>query len=130
MFHLTTNTQVSSLLSLKPNLFGCLAASDSVVLVERPFTNDVVPYIHPAIDPSKRSEVMNETMGDIIDSGRQDFATLDKEFQEKGGERRKLLKFLIFWLAVSRDQQILAKNENSSPLFLLSLSHVLHITWW
>jgi hypothetical protein len=55
-----------------------------------PFTNDVVPYIHPAIDPSKRSEVMNETMGDIIDSGRQDFATLDKEFQEKGGETKYL----------------------------------------
>ena len=29
-------------------------------------------------------------MGDIIDSGRQDFATLDKEFQEKGGETKYL----------------------------------------
>ena len=53
-----------------------------------PFTNDVVPYIHPAIDPNKRSEVMDETMGDIIESGRQDFETLDKEFQEKGGEAK------------------------------------------
>ena len=48
-----------------------------------PFTNDVVPYIHPAIDPNKRSEVMDETMGDIIDSGRQDFAALDEEFQRQ-----------------------------------------------
>ena len=55
-----------------------------------PFTNDVVPYIHPAIDPNKRSEVMDETMSDIIDSGRQDFEALDKEFQEKGGEAKYL----------------------------------------
>jgi hypothetical protein len=58
-----------------------------------PFTDpveDVVPYIHPAIDPNKRSEVMDETMGDIIDSGRQDFEALDKEFQEKGGEAKYL----------------------------------------
>ena len=58
-----------------------------------PFTDpveDVVPYIHPAIDPNKRSEVMDETMGNIIDSGRQDFEALDKEFQEKGGEAKYL----------------------------------------
>jgi hypothetical protein len=58
-----------------------------------PFTDpveDVVPYIHPAIDPNKRSEVMDETMGDIIDSGRQDFEALDKEFQEKRGEAKYL----------------------------------------
>ena len=48
-----------------------------------PFTdsNNVVPYQFPVIDPEQRSEVVDQTMGDIIDSGTQDFATLDQEFQ-------------------------------------------------
>ena len=48
-----------------------------------PFTdsNNVVPYQFPVINPETRSEVVDQTMGDIIDSGTQDFATLDQEFQ-------------------------------------------------
>ena len=51
---------------------------------------DPVPYIHPAIDPNKRSAIMNEGYGDIIESGRQDFGTLDAEFQ-KNKLNRELL---------------------------------------
>ena len=40
-----------------------------------------LPNQLPIIDPNTRSEVADETMGDIIDSGVQDFAALDKEFQ-------------------------------------------------
>jgi len=54
-----------------------------------PFTNNVVPYQFPIIDPNQRTEESNK-MADIIDSGTQDFATLDKEFQEKGGETKYL----------------------------------------
>ena len=54
-----------------------------------PFTDNVVPYQFPIIDPSQRTEESNK-MSDIIDSGVQDFATLDKEFQEKGGETKYL----------------------------------------
>ena len=54
-----------------------------------PFTNNVVPYQFPIIDPNQRTEESNK-MSDIIDSGVQDFATLDKEFQEKGGETKYL----------------------------------------
>ena len=43
---------------------------------------DPLPNQFQAIDPETRSEVMDETMGDIIDSGRQDFETLDEAFQE------------------------------------------------
>ena len=48
-----------------------------------PFTdsNNVVPYQFPVINPETRSEVVDQTMGDIIDSGTQDFAALDQEFQ-------------------------------------------------
>tara|TARA_R100000900_G_scaffold477_1_gene652 strand:+ start:2446 stop:3699 length:1254 start_codon:yes stop_codon:yes gene_type:complete len=48
-----------------------------------------VPYQFPIIDPNQRTEESNK-MSDIIDSGVQDFATLDKEFQEKGGETKYL----------------------------------------
>jgi len=54
-----------------------------------PFTNNVVPYQFPIIDPSQRTEESNK-MSDIIDSGVQDFATLDEEFQKKGGETKYL----------------------------------------
>ena len=45
-----------------------------------PFTDNVVPYQFPIIDPNQRTDESNK-MADIIDSGTQDFATLDKEFQ-------------------------------------------------
>jgi len=54
-----------------------------------PFTDNVVPYQFPIIDPSQRTEESNK-MSDIIDSGVQDFATLDEEFQKKGGETKYL----------------------------------------
>ena len=45
-----------------------------------PFTDNVVPYQFPIIDPNQRTEESNK-MADIIDSGTQDFAKLDQEFQ-------------------------------------------------
>ena len=47
-----------------------------------PFTdsNNVVPYQFPIIDPNQRTDESNK-MADIIDSGTQDFAKLDQEFQ-------------------------------------------------
>ena len=42
----------------------------------------ILPNQFPVIDKSTRSEIVDETMGDIIDSGVQDFDALDKEFQE------------------------------------------------
>ena len=51
---------------------------------------DPVPYIHPAIDPNKRTAIMNEGYGDIIESGRQDFDTLDAEFQKNKSNREIL----------------------------------------
>jgi len=46
-----------------------------------PFTDNVLPYQFPVINSETRSEVVDQTMGDIIDSGTQDFAKLDQEFQ-------------------------------------------------
>ena len=45
-----------------------------------PFTDNVVPYQFPIIDPNQRTDESNK-MADIIDSGTQDFAKLDQEFQ-------------------------------------------------
>ena len=66
--------------------------SDLVDDKSQPFTNDVVPYIHPAIDPNKRSAIMNEGYEDIIESGRQDFDTLDAEFQKNKSNQELLDK--------------------------------------
>jgi len=44
--------------------------------------SEVLPKQFDVINPSTRSEIVDETMGDIIDSGVQDFDALDKEFQE------------------------------------------------
>ena len=49
---------------------------------EGAFEYDPVPYIHPAIDPNKRSDVMEEGYGDIIESGRQDYDTLFDEWEK------------------------------------------------
>lgn len=46
----------------------------------------ILPNQFDVIDPSTRSEVVDETMGDIIDSGVQDFDKLDKEFQKESAE--------------------------------------------
>jgi hypothetical protein len=43
-------------------------------------------------------------------------------FQEKGGESRKLLKFFVFWLSVSRDQKFWQKMK-IRLLSFFSLSH-------
>jgi hypothetical protein len=53
-------------------------------LIDIEFTGDErpLPDQFPVIDPNKRSEIVDETMGDIIDSGVQNFDELDKEFQE------------------------------------------------
>ena len=48
--------------------------------------NEVLPKQFDVIDPSTRSEIVDETMGDIIDSGVQDFDKLDKEFQKESAE--------------------------------------------
>ena len=48
--------------------------------------SEVLPKQFDVIDPSTRSEVVDETMGDIIDSGVQDFDKLDKEFQKESAE--------------------------------------------
>jgi len=57
-----------------------------------PFTDssNVVPYQFPVINPETRSEVVDQTMGDIIDSGTQDFAKLDEEFQRENRENELL----------------------------------------
>ena len=49
---------------------------------EGAFEYDPVPYIHPSIDPNKRSEIMEEGYGDIIESGRQDYDTLFREWEK------------------------------------------------
>ena len=54
-----------------------------------PFTDNVLPYQFPVINSETRSEVVDQTMGDIIDSGTQDFATLDEEFQKESAEYEK-----------------------------------------
>lgn len=46
----------------------------------------ILPNQFDVIDPKTRSEVVDETMGDIIDSGVQDFDKLDKEFQKESAE--------------------------------------------
>ena len=46
----------------------------------------ILPNQFDVIDPKTRSEVVDETMGDIIDSGVQDFDKLDKEFQKESEE--------------------------------------------
>jgi len=51
--------------------------------------SEVLPKQFDVIDPSTRSEVVDETMGDIIDSGVQDFDKLDKEFQKESAEYEK-----------------------------------------
>lgn len=50
----------------------------------------VLPNQFPVIDPEQRSEVVDQTMGDIIDSGTQDFAALDQEFQRENRENELL----------------------------------------
>ncbi len=51
--------------------------------------SEVLPKQFDVIDPSTRSEVVDETMGDLIDSGVQDFDKLDKEFQKESAEYEK-----------------------------------------
>ena len=51
--------------------------------------NEVLPKQFDVIDPSTRSEIVDETMGDIIDSGVQDFNKLDDEFQKESAEYKK-----------------------------------------
>ena len=48
--------------------------------------SEVLPKQFDVIDKSTRSEIVDETMGDLIDSGVQDFDELDKEFQEDSKE--------------------------------------------
>jgi len=59
-------------------------APEPLPLISLEFDGDKrpLPDQFPVIDKSTRSEIVDETMGDIIDSGVQDFAELDKEFQE------------------------------------------------
>jgi len=69
-----------------------VSISDLVISDENDdFENDPVPYIHPAIDPNKRSAIMNEGYEDIIESGRQDYPTLFEEW-EKNKLNQELLK--------------------------------------
>ena len=69
-----------------------VSISDLVISDENDdFENDPVPYIHPAIDPNKRSAIMNEGYEDIIESGRQDYPTLFSEW-EKNKLDQELLK--------------------------------------
>ena len=49
----------------------------------------ILPNQFDVIDPKTRSKVVDETMGDIIDSGVQDFDKLDKEFQKESAEYEK-----------------------------------------
>lgn len=53
-------------------------------LIDVEFASDKrpLPDQFQVIDPNTRSEVVDETMGDIIDLGVQDFDALDKKFQE------------------------------------------------
>tara|TARA_R100000995_G_scaffold20839_1_gene8763 strand:+ start:69 stop:1319 length:1251 start_codon:yes stop_codon:yes gene_type:complete len=51
-------------------------------LIDIEFGERPLPDQFPVIDPNTRSEVVDQTMGDIIDSGVQDFSALDKQFQE------------------------------------------------
>jgi len=59
-----------------------LTDDKSVPLPETIEEQLILPKQFDVIDPSTRSEIVDETMGDIIDSGVQDFSVLDKEFQE------------------------------------------------
>ena len=59
-----------------------LTDDKSVPLPETIEEQLILPKQFDVIDPSTRSEIVDETMGDIIDSGVQDFSALDKEFQE------------------------------------------------
>ena len=54
--------------------------SDLVDDKSQPFTNDVVPYIHPAIDINTRNEVFAPEVDNLPANN---FAELDKEFQEE-----------------------------------------------
>ena len=59
-----------------------LTDDKSVPLSETIEEQLILPNQFDVIDPKTRSEIVDETMGDIIDSGVQDFSALDKEFQE------------------------------------------------
>ena len=59
-----------------------LTDDKSVPLPETIEEQLILPNQFDVIDPKTRSEIVDETMGDIIDSGVQDFSALDKEFQE------------------------------------------------
>ena len=63
-----------------------LTDDKSVPLSETIEEQLILPNQFDVIDPSTRSEVVDETMGDIIDSGVQDFDKLDKEFQKESAE--------------------------------------------
>lgn len=63
-----------------------LTDDKSVPLPETIEEQLILPNQFDVIDPSTRSEVVDETMGDIIDSGVQDFDKLDKEFQKESAE--------------------------------------------
>ena len=69
-----------------------VSISDLVISDENDdFENDPVPYIHPAIDPNKRSAIMNEGYEDIIESGRQDYETLFSEWEKNNLNQADLL---------------------------------------
>lgn len=63
-----------------------LTDDKSVPLPETIEEQLILPNQFDVIDPKTRSEVVDETMGDIIDSGVQDFDKLDKEFQKESAE--------------------------------------------
>ena len=63
-----------------------LTDDKSVPLSETIEEQLILPNQFDVIDPKTRSEVVDETMGDIIDSGVQDFDKLDKEFQKESAE--------------------------------------------
>ena len=60
-------------------------------LIDLEFTGNKrpLPDQFDVIDPKTRSEIVDETMGDIIDSGVQDFSKLDDEFQKESEEYEK-----------------------------------------
>ena len=72
---------------IEPVTISDLKDDKSVPFID---SNNVVPYQFPVINPDTRSEVVDQTMGDIIDSGTQDFAKLDEEFQRENRENELL----------------------------------------
>ena len=78
---------------------------------------DPVPYIHPAIDPNKRSEIMEEGYGDIIDSGRQDYDTLFKEWEKNNLNQSNLLDTHGDPIDPVKLQELLAAAEAEKKAF-------------